>query len=389
MHLNAGKLRAYHDRELSPSERQRVHAHLSQCPRCQKEAENLQRRAAEVEARFTALAPTAKEAASPLGIARARLQAHLSQKEKIPMFQKIFARPYRPAWVGLTIVLILAISLAFPSVRALAVSFLGLFRVEQITFIPSDNLDETGMKLSNSAQFQSLFEEDIQYEPIGEYRKNITADEASALAGLTLRLPTDKVSGETVFTAQAGSHLTYTVNLSKLRSILQEIGREDILLPDNLDGASVTLDLPIAILAEYGDCNYENYSERKTPWLPHCTQLVQLASPTISAPAGLDVTQLGKAFLQLAGMSETEATQISQTVDWTTTLVLPVPTNYGASYHDVMVDGVNGTLITQSIGTPNGRSTLTTLLWVKDGVLFSLNHPGYTLDALAIANSLK
>jgi hypothetical protein len=179
------------------------------------------------------------------------------------------------------------------------------------------------------------------------------------------------------------------VNLSKLRSILQEIGREDILLPDNLDGASVTLDLPIAILAEYGDCDYKNYSERQTPWLPHCTQLVQLASPTISAPAGLDVTQLGKAFLQLAGMSETEAAQISQTVDWTTTLVLPVPTNYGASYHDVMVDGVNGTLITQSISTPNGRSTLTTLLWVKDGVLFSLNHPGYTLDALAIANSLK
>lgn len=391
MHLHEGKLRAYQDGALSPTERKRISVHSSECPRCQRQAETLSQRAGQVEARLAVLAPTAAEAAPALGAARARLQTHISRKEKIPMFQKIFARPYRPAWAGLTIVLILAISLAFPGVRALAVSFLGLFRLERITLIQVEDMQETGTRLNNSEKFNALFDEDVQYEAIGEYRQNVTAAEAGALAGIPLRLPTEKVEGDPTLNLQQGARLTYTVDLPELRDILQEIGREDIQLPADMDGATISVEMPIAVLANYGDCDYRNADRngRWTPWLPHCIQFVQLASPTISAPPGLDVAQLGKAFLQLMGLSEDEATQISQTVDWTTTLVLPVPTAYGATYHDVMVDGVTGTLIGQSQNTPNGRATLNTLLWVKDGVLYSLSYPGYFQDALAIANSLK
>jgi len=85
------------------------------------------------------------------------------------------------------------------------------------------------------------------------------------------------------------------------------------------------------------------------------------------------------------GMSEEEAAQFSQQVDWTTTLVIPIP-RYGTTYEDVMVDGVPGTLIHQSL-EQNAPGYL--LIWVKDNIVYALTGPGDGAQALEIAASLK
>ena len=48
------------------------------------------------------------------------------------MWHRIFAGKYRPAWAAFILITVLAITMSFPQVRAIATSFLGLFRVEQI-----------------------------------------------------------------------------------------------------------------------------------------------------------------------------------------------------------------------------------------------------------------
>ena len=48
------------------------------------------------------------------------------------MWQKLFQRKYRPVWATLAVIVVLVVSLSFPQIRAVATSFLGLFRVEQI-----------------------------------------------------------------------------------------------------------------------------------------------------------------------------------------------------------------------------------------------------------------
>jgi hypothetical protein len=85
------------------------------------------------------------------------------------------------------------------------------------------------------------------------------------------------------------------------------------------------------------------------------------------------------------GMSAEEAAQFSHQVDWTTTLVIPLP-RYGTTYENVVVDGVPGTLIHQSM---EQHAPEFLLIWVKDDIIYALTGPGDGAQALEIAASLK
>ena len=82
-------------------------------------------------------------------------------------------------------------------------------------------------------------------------------------------------------------------------------------------------------------------------------------------------------------MSPAEARSFCQTVDWSSTLVVPVPRN-SSSYETVTVDAVEGTLITETLSQGNRYS----LLWIKNGVIHSLVGHGTSSDALSLAASL-
>ena len=84
-------------------------------------------------------------------------------------------------------------------------------------------------------------------------------------------------------------------------------------------------------------------------------------------------------------MSQAEAAHFSQQVDWTTTLVVPIP-RYNATYADVIVDGVKGTHVQQSL---KDHLPQYLLLWIKDGIVYALTGPGNSSTSLTIADSLK
>jgi len=108
---------------------------------------------------------------------------------------------------------------------------------------------------------------------------------------------------------------------------------------------------------------------------------VQAPSPVVSVPPGLNLSQLAAVWLRAAGMSREDAEAFCQTVDWTSTLVIPVPRTFG-SYEKVGVDGVEGTLI-RSLNT-RGFS----LIWVKNGMIYSITGAGDPSEAVSLANSL-
>jgi hypothetical protein len=114
------------------------------------------------------------------------------------------------------------------------------------------------------------------------------------------------------------------------------------------------------------------------------TYLVQAPSPTVSVPPELKMAEIAEAALQLAGMSPSEAHSLCQTVDWSSTMVVPIPRNT-SSYETVSVDGVEGTLITETLSQRNRYS----LLWIKNGVIHSLAGHGNSSDALTLASSLR
>jgi hypothetical protein len=313
------------------------------------------------------------------------------KQENIPMYARLFQSKYRYAWVAVGVIALLSVGMLFPQVRAIGSSFLGLFRVEQFTIIQVDP-EQIESQLGSSSNFEYLLAEDVVVEQYGDAMDAFDAAEASSLAGFTVRLPA-AAPGDGELKVQPGAKVSMIVDLPKVQAILDEVGTIDLRLPEALDGADVSLELPVAVVAGFGDCEVTEEMIREArvdpdgpiPDLSECTTLTQFPSPEISAPPGLDIASIGEIFLQLLGMTPEEAAQFSQNVDWTTTLVIPIP-RYGTEYQDVFVDGVEGTLIMQSHRSEFPHYLL---VWIKNGVVYGLTGPGNAETALEMANSLE
>ncbi len=308
------------------------------------------------------------------------------------MFNRLFNRRTRSAWAIVAVLALLSVAMTFPSVRTAANSFLGLFRIQKVTVVQVNpgNLPE---QLGSSSQLEALFSKNVKIDEGGSPQPVADAAEASAKAGFTVRLPEGSQSQPALKVQPAGK-VTFNIDLNQVQAVLHEIGRDDITLPKALDGAAVTVDIPAGVIARYGDCKYdpqamrqfgESPDNQRAPRLPDCTSFMQMPSPTISAPPGLDVAQVGEAFLQVMGMSQDEAARFAANVDWTTTLVVPIP-RYGITNQDVPVDGVTGTLLLQK---RTEGPTYYMLMWVNDGILYAITGQGSQQAALDMAGSLK
>ena len=368
MKLSDDETREYKENEVVKDDLERVSEHLA------------------------VLEPLPSESPPPARQALSRFEDHYKVKENSNMFDRIFNRKYRFAWVAVGVIVILAVAMLFPQVRAIGSSFLGLFRVEQITILQFDP-DQLEERLSSASNFEYLLAEDVQVEELGEQQEVVDAAQASSLAGIPVRLPT-AVEGEMYLEVQPGMKVSFLVDLPKVQALLDEIGYSDLKLPSELDGAEISMELPIAVSASFGECGFSEEfirvegvdpDDRPPPRIVNCTTLIQVASPEISAPPGLDIAGIGEIFLQVLGMTPEEAAQFTRNVDWTTTLIIPIP-RYGTEYEDVFVDGVEGTLIMQYQRSDFPEYML---IWIKDGVVYALTGPGEATAALEIAESLK
>lgn len=389
MHISDGEIRAYLDKQPAEAELQRIQAHLDGCARCRERAEALSARAAQTAHRFSALEPSA--AASPLNSKQARraFERRLAGKQKEQtMGQRITTRAARPLWVGLAVIAVLAVVLAFPPVRAIANDFLGLFRVEQVSVVQVDYRVLSG-RLGSSSQIENLMTNNMQVERSGEDQPAADAAQAAQLAGFAVRLPA-AAETQPQLIVQPGGQAVFDIDLELVRGVLKELGQDDLELPDTLDGAQVTVDIPTSVVANYGDCPDEEELKQRgaaDPDDPHtavkyeCTALLQMPSPSVNAPPDLNIQQIGQAYLQILGMEAAEAQHFAENVDWATTFVIPIPRE-GTSYKDVSVDGVTGTLITH-------YSKQYILVWLKDGLLYALSGPGDAKTALKLAETLR
>jgi len=384
--IEDGILRALIDGELGDDEAGAVARHLEDCADCQRRAETLAGRALRLDTMLSLLAPSKSEIPADARMALARFKTrHDLETKEVSMIGKIFAKRLAPLWAAL-VVLIFVIS--FAPARAWASKFLELFRVRQITVVPVD----TNFLRYGNEQFGrrigQLISDNINVtkEP-GQPQQVAGADEASRIAGFDVRM-LDGRENDAVISVSGEGAFQMTVNRQRLQTIINEVGRADLRLPASIDGAQVVVELPRAVLTIYGNCPRigPHMRERTANDYANCLALAQSPSPTVLTPPELNVAQLAELGLQLIGMKAEEARAFSQTIDWTSTLVLPIPHD-AAEYRTVEADGVKATLILQH--QFEDRPPGYTLLWVKNGVIYSLTGFGDPAQAPALANSLK
>jgi hypothetical protein len=385
MHFDDGQLRAYLDGELGNADQ-----HFAACADCRTRLAALEAQTRRVSSRLAALTPLPDDPHLAARPALARFKAQRANQKETPMLNQLFSKRFRTAWTVAAIVALVAVSFSFAPVRAWAGQFLGLFRVQQITVLPIDTtrLSELSGNETLGSQISQLFSKSVNVtrQP-GDPQVAASAAEAGQLAGFTVRLP-DNPSDAPELTVQGGTAFEFTVDRNLAQGILNEAGRSDLQLPASLDGATIAVDIPNAVSAGYGNCpKIDEGVETGSPGrrFANCVMLVQIPSPAVTAPPDLDVAQLAQIGLQFTGMSAEEAQAFSQTVDWTSTLIVPIPRN-GAVYKQVSVDGVTGYLIQR----PADDAPQYALIWVKDGILYAIGGPGSNSSAaLEMANSMK
>ncbi len=385
-HLNDGQLRAALDGELTTGLRR----HLESCPACQARQRAMQAQVASTAHRLAFLSPRLEEPGPAAQAAYRRLQNEIHTRKETTMFKKLFGSPLTR--LGLAIALLLALIVAIPTTRALADQLLNLFRVQQVAVIP---VDFTGMqKLTGDNVYGKQVSEllsssiDITQKP-GQPVSAADAAEASQLAGFKVRLPQDMTPSQIY--VENGSAFTLKVDRARAQALLDEAGRSDLTLPQSIDGADISVTIPAAVSVGYGTCPAPTGEDSPIDLggspnnrYPDCIMLAEIPSPTVEAPASLNVEQLAQIGLEFTGMSAEQAATFTKTVDWTSSLVIPIPKN-AAAYLQVAVDGVTGTLIQR----PVDDAPQFALIWVKDGIIYAIGGLGSnSQQAIQIANSL-
>ncbi len=336
-----------------------------------------------LQEKFDLLAP---DDSPPPRLARARLQDQITTKEQ-NMWQKIFRPQYRAAWTAALIIGILAFSLRFPQVQAVANSFLGLFRVERIEAVSIGiDLEDLPAELEN--QFMALdrvIGDQLIVEDVGEPVEVANIAAASDLVNFAVRAPA-KITPSDSIMVQAATEVSLVIDRQQWQILIDELGYTDFVLPASADGATVAFNVPDTVVMGFGDCVYNAAQEIKidAQLNQNCTVFYQSGLPSIEAPPGIDINRAGQIMLEMLGLSATEAAQFSSQINWATTLVIPVPRD--ADYKNVQVDGVDGVFLEDLY---SNQGEIYTLLWVRDEMLYALTGNGTLTDALAFVRSLE
>ena len=323
---------------------------------------------------------------------REKLAAEESLEEELdaPRGPARFLRPVLALAAAAAVIVAFSTSTAL---RASAQAFLDLFRVHNFVAVRVDPARIEQLRSSKIDMKSILGDKIEELEKPGEPHVYHGALAAAQAAGIDVRVPTSIPGGfssDTVFVEGAGAERV-TLNGKRLRETLDLLGLSDVRVPANLDGAQATFRTSRVVLIPYkrGDL--------------HIT-LIQARSPEVSLPPGLDLKALGEIGLRVMGLSESEAHRFAGTIDWRSTVLVPVPLD-ATLFREVSVHGQQGLLITttpdqvgqrmrhgkvgETLRSESMHGPRTVLIWTEGDKVYGLTGNGASDDMLIMANSLQ
>jgi hypothetical protein len=288
---------------------------------------------------------------------------------------------FMPALASAASIAAIALLFTVPAVRVAAQNALDLFRVRSFAAIEIDEsrLDQLRAlhdQLGQDPAMLVLDKQEVMKEPGKpiEYPSADLAGSAAGLPGLKQArgpLPNDMRFQKAEVTSEGAARLT--VRIDKLKKVIELLGLTDVNVPYALDGQQVTVHMPAIVQQEYS-----SDKSRMT--------LVEAHSPEVSLPAGADMKQLGEIGLRILGLDANEAHKVAGSIDWKSTLIVPVPTT-AESFRQVQVNGHPGLFIRCEAPDENGKRHRSgaVVMWTEGDRVLAVqsNLPGEELLDLA------
>jgi hypothetical protein len=307
----------------------------------------------------------------PAPLFKAQLRERLRAQEPLAGVRRDWPRRLL---IAAAAVILVAVLVSVPGVRASVAQFVSLFRVVNVVAVPVDASRIDRLKAEH-LDIGALIGEHVQVvlDPGGPINVLSLAD-AGAAAGMTLATPQwlpDRT--QIIETAVVGERvLRVTADSERLQQVMDALGINDLAVPAGLDGHVVNVRVPPVVMIRYDHQNGRR------------SRLFQARAPQLTLPDSIDVRALGEIGLRILGLPAAEAKQFAQAIDWRTTLVVPVPPN-ASSFRQVDIGGHRGVLIQHQ---PRDASPTTTIVWSTSDRVFALVSIAHVTEVMAMATSV-
>lgn len=302
-------------------------------------------------------------------------------RERLRADEDIRSAPvWRPLLAAAAALVVVAGLFAFPAVRAGAQSMLDLFRVRSFVAVPFDETRVEKLRSLDHDNAMMIFDrQEVILEP-GSPVTHASPGMASAAAGFSVAtpgyLPNGLALDSVKVTGEGRARLG--VSTARLRELLTALDLRDVEVPSGLDGQMLEVHM-YPVVSQ----TYRAEKRRLT--------LLQSRSPEVSLPTGVDLARLGELGLRILGLDSGEARRIASTVDWRSTMLVPVPVN-ASSFRSVTVQGQQGLLITTT-GEANAkgrrRRAAALVMWTEGDRVFALEGTLQDSDLLQVAESVR
>jgi hypothetical protein len=316
----------------------------------------------------------------------ARLRATLRALPPNAVARVAPAATFKRWFAAAASIAIVGFAFTLPPVQAAAQAFLELFRVRQFTGVQFD-MERLRSLESSGIRPEALFGELEALTPEPQPVSYATAADAGAAAGIRVRTPAWIPQGytSTGFMASSEFAARITLKTAGLQAVLDALGLPDVELPEGLDGQAATVRIPPIVTQRFVNREVE-VTEQSGTSDERSVHVIQARSPEVSFPAGVDLSKLAYAGLRVLGMPRDEAYRMSVTIDWRSTLIVPVPSR-AVAYRPINVSGNEGLLIEGLAANethPGGA-----LMWSAGGETFAVTGPVSGEELLEIAQTLQ
>jgi hypothetical protein len=303
-----------------------------------------------------------------------QLRASLAERDR--GVGAALAGPSARRWLSAAAsVAVVSIAFSFPSVRAAAQSFLDLFRVVNFAAVSFDaeRLSQISFEgLDIAAMLGEQPDNDRERPSPVSYG---SVDEASAAAGFDILQPAFVPVGwsRSGLEVNGGYGFSMIARTALLDVVLEQLAIDDVAVPAALDGAEISVEMPPVAHTIFSSENGE-------------VHLMQAHNPEMTLPGGVEPAQIAEVGLRILGLDPDEAYRLAWTIDWRSTLLLPIP-SAEARFEDVTIGSSRGLIIVPTNEEREGAKTM--LLWGNDQYVFAIGGDLRAPQLLEMANTTQ
>ncbi|MDK2822395.1 MAG: hypothetical protein PWQ67_372 [Clostridia bacterium] len=362
MHINEGLLQAYLDSEVNKVQKEIIEKHLNECTICKNRLKELRELEEFLYVSFKSYEDEMQKLPLNTNKAYDNFKSRLKNNKWKGMINSVAS--FKKIVAGLAAIIIFATTVFVPPVREAAANFLHIFRVQkiesiQISIEDLNKMRDDFMNKVGEINLKQLGKANVVSRP--KFTK-MTLAEAQEKVPFPLKYP-NGFSLEQEVQVNGSSEVQFTLNTEQVNKVLKQLGSQK-LLPPELNGKTFSI---------YSQGQVDlHYRLGENNWL----SFLQMASPEITVPEGVDVFELRQVLLEIPILPYDLKNKLEAINDWQHTL--PIPTDEDSEV--VVVNGAQGIL------RKNKHSSH--LIWQKDGVIYNLAGASQ-MDLVEIANNLR